>query len=42
MRRLSTVCDLANTGHSVDKAQLAEAKQHLVMVLQGKMGSGSK
>lgn len=25
--------------HDADKAQLAEAKQHLVAVLQGKMGS---
>ena len=28
--------------HDADKAQLAEAKQHLVAVLQGKMGSTSK
>ena len=28
--------------HDADKAQLAEAKKHLVAVLQGKMGSGSK
>jgi hypothetical protein len=28
--------------HDADKAQLAEAKQHLVAVLQGKMGSASK
>ncbi|MBA3773935.1 MAG: hypothetical protein H0X13_16025 [Ramlibacter sp.] len=28
--------------HDSDKAQLAEAKQHLVAVLQGKMGSPSK
>jgi hypothetical protein len=28
--------------HDSDKAQLAEAKQHLVAVLQGKMGGGSK
>lgn len=28
--------------HDTDKAQLAEAKQHLVAVLQGKMGKGSK
>jgi hypothetical protein len=28
--------------HDSDKAQLAEAKQHLVAVLQGKTGSGSK
>lgn len=27
--------------HDTDKAQLAEAKQHLVAVLQGKMGAGS-
>lgn len=27
--------------HEADKAQLAEAKQHLVAVLQGKMGSGN-
>lgn len=26
--------------HDTDKAQLAEAKQHLVAVLQGKMGRG--
>src|SRR6478609_2284657 len=26
--------------HDTDKAQLAEAKQHLVAVLQGKMGNG--
>ena len=26
--------------HDADKAQLAEAKQHLVAVLQGKMGKG--
>lgn len=26
--------------HDADKAQLAEAKQHLVAVLQGKMGGG--
>jgi hypothetical protein len=26
--------------HDSDKAQLAEAKEHLVMVLQGKMGRG--
>jgi len=26
--------------HDADKAQLAEAKQHLVAVLQGKMGRG--
>ena len=26
--------------HDSDKAQLAEAKQHLVAVLQGKMGRG--
>ena len=28
--------------HDADKAQLAEAKQHLVKVLQGTMGGGSK
>ncbi|MFP5339740.1 MAG: hypothetical protein ACLGIW_14840 [Gammaproteobacteria bacterium] len=28
--------------HDADKAQLAEAKQHLIAVLQGKMGSSSK
>jgi rubrerythrin len=28
--------------HDTDKAQLAEAKQHLLAVLQGKMGAGSK
>ncbi len=28
--------------HDADKAQLAEAKQHLVAVLQGKMGSAAK
>jgi hypothetical protein len=28
--------------HDADKAQLAEAKQHLVAVLQGKMGVGSR
>ena len=28
--------------HDADKAQLAEAKKHLVAVLQGKMGSSSK
>ncbi len=26
--------------HDTDKAQLAEAKQHLLAVLQGKMGGG--
>ena len=26
--------------HDADKAQLAEAKQHLLAVLQGKMGGG--
>ena len=26
--------------HDADKAQLAEAKQHLIAVLQGKMGKG--
>ena len=26
--------------HDADKAQLSEAKQHLVAVLQGKMGKG--
>jgi len=26
--------------HDADKAQLAEAKQHLIAVLQGKMGAG--
>jgi hypothetical protein len=26
--------------HDADKAQLAEAKEHLVAVLQGKMGAG--
>ena len=26
--------------HDTDKAQLAEAKEHLVAVLQGKMGKG--
>jgi hypothetical protein len=26
--------------HDADKAQLAEARQHLVAVMQGKMGSG--
>ena len=26
--------------HDADKAQLAEARQHLVAVLQGKMGDG--
>ncbi|TFY98609.1 hypothetical protein [Ramlibacter rhizophilus] len=28
--------------HDADKAQLEEAKQHLVAVLQGKMGSSPK
>jgi hypothetical protein len=28
--------------HDTDKAQLAEAKQHLVAVMQGKMGSPQK
>ena len=28
--------------HDTDKAQLAEAQQHLVAVLQGKMGAGSR
>lgn len=28
--------------HDADKAHLAEARQHLVAVLQGKMGSASK
>jgi hypothetical protein len=28
--------------HDADKAQLAEAKQHLIAVLQGKMGSAPK
>ena len=28
--------------HDADKAQLTEAKRHLVMVLEGKMGSSSK
>jgi hypothetical protein len=28
--------------HDADKAQLAEAREHLVAVLQGKMGSSSK
>jgi hypothetical protein len=28
--------------HDADKAQLEEAKQHLIAVLQGKMGSASK
>ena len=28
--------------HDADKAHLAEAKEHLVAVLQGKMGAGSK
>lgn len=28
--------------HDADKAQLAEAREHLVAVLQGKMGSTSK
>ena len=28
--------------HDADKAQLAEAKKHLMMVLEGKMGSSSK
>ena len=28
--------------HDADKAQLAEAKEHLTAVLQGKMGSTSK
>jgi hypothetical protein len=28
--------------HDADKAQLAEARQHLVAVMQGKMGAGSK
>ena len=28
--------------HDADKAQLAEARKHLVAVLQGTMGSGSK
>jgi hypothetical protein len=28
--------------HDADKAQLAEAQQHLVAVLQGKMGSGGR
>ncbi|MCD2512567.1 hypothetical protein [Comamonas endophytica] len=27
--------------HDADKAQLAEAKQHLLLVLQGKMGQGN-
>lgn len=27
--------------HDADKAQLAEAKQHLLQVLQGKMGQGN-
>ena len=26
--------------HDADKAQLAEAKEHLIKVLQGKMGNG--
>ena len=26
--------------HNADKAQLAEARQHLIAVLQGKMGGG--
>jgi hypothetical protein len=28
--------------HDADKAQLAEAKEHLVKVLQGTMGGGNK
>lgn len=28
--------------HDADKAQLAEARQHLTAVMQGKMGSGPK
>ena len=28
--------------HDADKAQLAEAKEHLVAVLQGKMGGGGR
>ena len=28
--------------HDADKAQLEEAKRHLVAVLEGKMGAGSK
>lgn len=28
--------------HDTDKSQLAEAKRHLIAVLQGKMGSASK
>ncbi|MEO7850826.1 MAG: hypothetical protein ABIR94_01055 [Rubrivivax sp.] len=28
--------------HDADKAQLAEAKQHLVAVMQGKMGASKK
>jgi hypothetical protein len=28
--------------HDADKAQLAEAKEHLVKVLQGQMGSGRR
>ncbi len=28
--------------HDTDKAQLAEAKQHLVAVMQGKMGASQK
>jgi hypothetical protein len=28
--------------HDTDKAQLAEAKKHLVAVLQGKMGAASR
>lgn len=28
--------------HDADKAQLAEARQHLLEVMQGKMGKGSK
>jgi hypothetical protein len=28
--------------HDADKAQLAEARQHLLAVMQGRMGSGKK
>jgi len=28
--------------HDADKAQLAEARQHLIKVMQGKMGSSSR
>jgi hypothetical protein len=39
----STECaDFFRKVHDADKAQLAEAKQHLVAVLQGKMGSAAR